>query len=109
MRVLLDNNVNVRFRRLLSGHEIAHVLDLGWDKLQNGNLLRTAEENGFEVLVTADKNMSYQQNFRGRKISLVVLNSLFIKWDSIRPLASQVQAVLNTGLAQGSFVVIDPK
>ena len=109
MRVLLDNNVNVRFGRLLPGHEVTHVLDRGWDRLQNGALLAAAEDAGFDVLVTADKNLRYQQNLTDRSISVVVLNSLFIKWDSIRPLAPQVLAALDRGLPHGSLVVIDPE
>ena len=108
MRVLLDNNVNVRFGRLLPGHEVVHVLELGWDRLQNGDLIAAAEAAGFDALVTVDKNMRYQQNVTGRRIAVVVLNSRFIRWVDIEPLAPQVQSFLDGSPPKGSFAVIDP-
>ena len=66
MRVLLDNNVNYRFGRLLKGHEVVHVQDIGWDKLRNGELLAAADRDGFEVMITADKRMQYQQRQEGQ-------------------------------------------
>lgn len=108
MRVLLDNNVNQRFARLIDGHEVIHARQMRWGSLQNGRLIAAAEEGGFDVLVTADKNMRYEQNLAGRRITVVVLNSLFIKWADIRPLAPQVQLFLDGVPARGSFVVIDP-
>jgi len=54
MRVLIDNCVDVRFRRHISGHDVAHVLDFGWGALLNGALLSAAEADGFTVLVTSD-------------------------------------------------------
>jgi hypothetical protein len=47
----------------------------GWSRLVNGELLRVAEDNGFELLVTADQSLEYQQNLTGRKLALVVLSS----------------------------------
>ena len=49
--------------------------ELGWAWLVNGELLRTAEDAGFGVMVTADQNLKYQQNLKGRKLSLVVLST----------------------------------
>ena len=81
---------------------------MGWQELVNGDLLTTAEAKGFEVLITADKNLQYQQNLSGRKISIMVLNSLRITWPHIEPLAPQVNAELY-GLGPGSFITISPK
>jgi hypothetical protein len=58
VRVLLDNNVNLRFAQLISGHEITHVQDIGWDRLQNGDLIKAAEKGGYEAIITCDKNIS---------------------------------------------------
>ena len=80
-----------------------------WGALANGSLIAAAEREAFEVLITADKNMRHQQNLTGRKVSVVVLNALFIKWAFIEPLAPQVQAFLDGDPPQGSFVVIDPE
>ena len=59
MRVLLDNCVDVRFAHLIPNHEVAHARDHGWQEYENGSLLTAAEEAGFDVLVTTDKNMRY--------------------------------------------------
>lgn len=95
MRVLLDNNVNQKFARLISAHEVRHVRELGWAEIENGELIRTAEVAGFETFITADKNMQYQQGIAERWISVIVLNSLFIKWEHIAPLSPKVQMILD--------------
>lgn len=58
---------------LLGEHEVIHAVDLGWRHLSNGKLLAAAESEGFEVLLTKDANMPYQQNMVGRSIALLVL------------------------------------
>lgn len=108
MRVLLVNNVNQNFKSLLTGHEIIHARDLSWGELQNGRLLTQAEAEGFDVLVTVDKQMRYQQNLSGRSICVVVLNCLLLKWSHITPLAPKVQRLLDSGdLVHGSFFVVE--
>ncbi len=108
MRVLLDNNVNWKFGRLLLGHEVSHVQDLGWANLRNGDLLSAAENSRFDVLITADKQMQYQQSLAGRTLSVVVLGSLFITYRHIAQLADQVLEVLDS-MGPGSLVVVRPR
>src|SRR5579872_1878247 len=105
MRVLLDNNVHYRFGQLIEGHTVVHVQDIGWEHLQNGDLIARAEVEGFDVLVTGDKRMQHQQSFSGRKISVIVLNSLFLKWDFIEPLAPRVNQAL-ANCQPGSFLTV---
>jgi predicted nuclease of predicted toxin-antitoxin system len=109
MRVLLDNNVNHRFGSLLIGHEVIHARALGWAELFNGDLISEAEAAGFQVMITADKQMQYQQNLRTRNISIIVLNSLMIVLADISHLAPQVQEILDAGPERGSFTVVSPK
>jgi len=66
---------------------------LGWDTLQNGGLLAAAEQAGFEVLVTPDKNMQYQQSAAGRKIALVVLGNQ--QWPLVRQYVDRVVSAVN--------------
>ena len=106
MRVLLDNNIDRRFLRLLPGHEVTHVQQIGWDKLQNGELIASAEEAGYSVLVTADKNLRYQQNLKGRRLCIVILNSLYVDFKGIAPLVPQILNALED-LTEGSFITID--
>ena len=67
MLVLLDNNVPRGVARALTGHSVVEARERGWAEARNGELLRNAEESGFDVLVTADKNIRYQQNLVGPK------------------------------------------
>ena len=63
-------------RRFLARHEVRTVVELRWPpQLENGELLKAAEESAYDVLVTCDQNIENQQNLRGRKLALVVLGS----------------------------------
>lgn len=73
MRVLFDKNAPYGLARHLEAHTVSKAADLGWGTLQNGELIAAAEEAGFEVFLTADKNLQYQQNLSERRIGIVVL------------------------------------
>lgn len=75
--------------------------ELGWATLKNGELLRFAEENGFEVLVTTDTNLRYQQNLASRQIAIVVLSTT--SWPRIRAAAELVISAVDSA-AIGSYV-----
>lgn len=76
MKVLLDENMPHPLRRKLAAdHEVFTTEHQGWKSVRNGNLLGKAEEAGFQVLVTADQSMSYQQKMTGRSLGLVVLST----------------------------------
>jgi hypothetical protein len=61
MFILFDHSTPAPLRHALSGHQVVEAFERGWDRLVNGVLLDTAETEGFELLITADKNMRYQQ------------------------------------------------
>jgi predicted nuclease of predicted toxin-antitoxin system len=86
--ILLDNNVPRGLARALTGHVVMEARDRGWATVKNGVLLSAAEEAGFEVLVTADKNIRYQQNLEGRKIAIVVLTQL--RWGLVRKMLTEI-------------------
>lgn len=73
MRVLFDQGVPAPLRRHLPGQDIATAFDMGWSRLRNGELLREAEGAGFDVFLTTDQNLAYQQNLSARQIAVVVL------------------------------------
>jgi hypothetical protein len=73
MRILFDQGVPRGLAVSLGVHTVTEARALGWEKISNGALLKLAEGAGFDVLVTTDKNVRYQQNLANRKISLVVL------------------------------------
>ena len=72
MRILLDQGTPVPLRAILAGHEVSTAYELGWSTLSNGELLLAAETR-FELLVTTDQNLRYQQNLAGRRLSILVL------------------------------------
>ena len=73
MRILLDECVDQRLRLLFEGHECESAVYAGFTGLKNGELLQEAEGAGFEVIVTTDQEIPYQQNLAARRISLLVL------------------------------------
>lgn len=75
LRVLFDRNVPDQIRRYLSNHVVRTTAEQGWNRLTNGELLNAAESEKFDVMVTADQSMTYQQNFTGRSFALVVLGT----------------------------------
>jgi predicted nuclease of predicted toxin-antitoxin system len=76
LRIVFDKNVPVGVRRFLPKHEVRTFVEMQWHpQLENGELLKVAEASGFDVMVTSDQNIKYQQNLTGRKLALVVLGS----------------------------------
>ena len=89
MRILFDKNVPIGVRRFLPKHEVQTISDMGWPRqLKNGELLRSAEEFGFSVMVTSDQSIPYQQNLAGRALALVVLGSNI--WPLVRGHGSEI-------------------
>lgn len=73
MRILFDNGTPRQLRRQLFGHDVETCRERGWDRLTNRELLDRAEASGFEVLITTDQGIRYQQNMSNRRLSVVVL------------------------------------
>lgn len=91
MRILFDKNVPVGVRSFLRKHEVRTFVEMQWpDQLDNGELLRMAEEAGFDVMITSDQNIRYQQKLGGRKLALVVLGSNI--WPIVRQHSAEIMA-----------------
>jgi hypothetical protein len=103
LRILFDQGTPAPLRHCLPGHAVSTAYELGWGALKNGELLRSAETHGFDVLVTTDANLKYQQNLAGRKIAIVVL--LSTSWPRIQTRTEDIAACI-TGMAEGTFVEI---
>ena len=93
MLILFDHSTPAPLRYALKGHVVVEAIERGWDRLANGALLDATEAAGFEVMITADKNMHYQQNLTGRKISIVVLGNA--QWPVLRRYVERVATVVN--------------
>jgi hypothetical protein len=104
MKVLLDENLDRRLRNHLGSHEVFTASYMGWDGLQNGNLIRVAEEDGFDVLLTGDQTLYYEQNLSGKRLAVIAMSS--VEWRIVRNhLAKIVTAVDNAN--PGSFQSVD--
>jgi predicted nuclease of predicted toxin-antitoxin system len=105
MRILLDENLDWRLRRHLPGHEVDTVAYIGWSGMTNGTLLRQAIAAGYEVLVTLDGNLSYQQNLSNHAIAVIALRAASNRLADTMHLMPQVLACL-PGLVAGQVVCI---
>ena len=101
MKVLFDQGVPVPLRRYLPEHAVDTAYEMGWGTLDNGELLDAAEDAGYEVLVTTDKNIRHQQNLVGRTFAVLVLPSP--RWPAIELRAVEILDALNK-MAPGDFV-----
>lgn len=104
MRVLFDQATPVPIRSHLDQHEVSTVSQQGWNRLKNGELLAVAEAAGFEVLLTTDKNIRYQQNLSGRKIAIVVLGQQ--QWPKLRAHIPLVVEAVNAAIP-GSYIEVN--
>ena len=105
MLVLFDNGTpRTLARYLIDHHTVTEARARGWEELENGELLSKAEAAAFEVLVTTDKNLSYQQNLAGRKIAIVVLGQG--RWSLIKQYVPQIVTAVNAA-TQGSFAEVE--
>lgn len=106
MRVLFDQGTPVPLRKYLTAHEVVTAFDFGWGRLGNGELLDRAEQAGFEVLVTTDQNLKYQQNLAGRKIGIVVIATT--SWPRIQKVVAEVVEAVDSAAAGGYVEVSVP-
>ena len=90
MRILFDQGTPVPLRRCLSGHVVATTYELGWSTVTNGDLIRLAEQEGYELLITTDTNLRYQQNLKKRNLAILELSTT--SWPRIRQVTERVQA-----------------
>ncbi len=105
MKVLLDEMLPSKLARRLIGHEVSTVADKGWQQITNGQLLSKAEAAGFEVLITKDANMPYQQSLTGRSIALLVLRPRTQDVDDLLAMTADILSALNH-LAPGRLSVV---
>ena len=92
MRILFDNGTPRGVAHGLSGHTVEECRSHGWDTLRNGELLDAAEAAGFEVLLTTDRNIRYQQNLTHRTIAIVVLSKG--RWRLIKDRLPEIAAAV---------------
>ena len=93
MKILFDQGTPVPLRHYLLEHEIDTAYERGWSELSNGDLLTKAEQEDYELLITTDRNLRYQQNLASRQIAIVVLMST--SWPRMKQHTNHIQSVVN--------------
>src|ERR1700733_5884414 len=104
MNILFDQGTPVPIAAYLRAHTVRTTLQEGWDTLANSELLRIAEAAGFDVLLTTDNNIAYQQNPKGRKIAIVVISRN--RWRFVQRRIRKIVAAGNAA-EPGSYVLIE--
>jgi predicted nuclease of predicted toxin-antitoxin system len=94
VRILIDEQLPRQLVRRLSGHHARTVQQCGWAGLRNGELLLRAAAMGFDVLLTADQNLTYQQNLAGSPLGVVVLMTHSSKLENLLPLVPAILAAV---------------
>jgi predicted nuclease of predicted toxin-antitoxin system len=103
VKVLLDEQLPQRLRKHLGAHDVYTVDYMGWAGLKNGELLRAAEADGFDVFLTGDKNLAYQQNLAGRRMAIITLSA--IDFDILKPNLSLIVAAIDSAGPGASLTV----
>ncbi|HAF13907.1 MAG TPA: hypothetical protein DHU55_16560 [Blastocatellia bacterium] len=106
MRILIDECLDWRLCRSITGHDCASVQMMGWGGLANGALLKRAEQE-FEVFLTGDRNLTFQQEIRQFNIAIVVLHAVSTQLRDTQPLMPKMLALLPT-IQSGEVVGIYP-
>ena len=94
MRLLLDECIPRKFKNALYGHACQTVPDAGLAGKKNGELLSLAEQAGFEVFVTFDRGIEYQQNLASRKLGIILIRSQSSRLDDLLPKVRELLAIL---------------
>jgi len=102
VRILFDQGVPVPLRKKLTGHEVTTSKEKGWDQITNGDLI-TQAETLFDVFVSTDQNLKYQQNLKNRKIAILVLPTT--SWRKLEQNAATIKQALDT-LKPGQYLEI---
>ena len=93
MKILFDQGTPVPLRASLAAHEVRTAFEMAWSDLDNGELLAAAETS-FDVLITTDRNLRFQQNLAGRRLAILVLPTT--SWPKIQGHIAEVSAALDT-------------
>jgi hypothetical protein len=103
MKILFDHGTPAPLRGHLIGHEVATAYEMGWARFSNGDLLREPEA-AFDLLITTDQNLKYQQNLGQRRVALLVLSTT--SWPRIQKYVAQVITAVS-GITSGDFLELE--
>jgi predicted nuclease of predicted toxin-antitoxin system len=101
MKLLLDENLPKRLKQDFLDYEIFTVTEKGWNGKKNGELLKLMLEDGFDALITFDKNLQHQQNFKKYSLTVFVLSAPDNTYLTLKPLTNKIKDLLSTELTPG--------
>jgi len=105
MKIVLDESVPQKLRLLIEGgHTVVTTWYQGWSGLKNGALLTAAEGSGFDLFITADQELTYQQNFTGRKMAVLVLSTN--NWDFIKAGIAEIRVAIDA-VTPGNYAEVE--
>ena len=96
MRILLDECMPKRLKRVFPSHQVRTVTEMGWSGKKNGVLLQLMNQNGFEVLLTVDQSLRHQQNLQAAGVAIVVMVAASNSFPDLQPLVPGVEQALTT-------------
>ena len=99
MRLLLDECVPRKFKDLLPGHDVCTAREMGWSGLRNGELLKLMGGNAFDVFITVDQNVEFQQNVKGSRVAVIVVSARSNRFKDLAPLAAQILQKISSAKA----------
>ena len=105
MRILFDQGTPVPLKRSLAAHQVETAWQHGWSQHSNGDLLNAAETAGFDLLITTDQNLRYQQSLAGRRIAILVL--MIANWPQLEPHSAAI-AIAAEAIPPGGYVEWSP-
>ena len=105
MKLLIDENLPKALKQHFPNHEIYTVRDMGWQSKKNGELLSLMLSEGFEVLITFDKNLKHQQNFAKYPVAVLVVNAFGNAMSFLIELVPQMNHALSNKLPIGATVI----
>ncbi|QDW24638.1 DUF5615 family PIN-like protein [Pedobacter sp. KBS0701] len=105
MKLLLDENLPKRLKEHFESHEIYTVRDMGWNGVKNGELLKLMIADEFDVFITFDKNLQFQQNFSKYTLPIIVLNAFDNTYLTLKEFIPQILLLLKSNLKVGANII----
>ena len=109
MKILLDECVTKHLKPFLSEHEVVTVREMGWSGIKNGKLIALCVENQFDILLSIDKNLQYQQNLDKYALTIVILNSSTSKVEDLKEFIPSLLITINNFDKHKAYILDCPK
>ncbi len=106
MKILIDENLPKKLKNDLVGHSAYTVRDKNWQSKTNGDLIKLMIEDGFDLLITFDQNLQYQQNLLKYNIAVLVINTYNNQYETIKIYKDKIQELINRIESPGVYILL---